>query len=380
MEYIYPTYYNNFHCIADACPKTCCAGWQIEIDDDALERYQQLQIDTVDYREAAFLQDEKKRCKNLDEQGLCRLIHAHGEEILCDTCRLFPRHTEVFDGVRELSLSISCPEVARMILTNTDNVVFTTEERPEKETEAYTEEERIVYRQLRQLRDWMLPVAQDRSLSLEQRFAKILSVVQAYQEQVDFCVEEERPFEAISIADVLTTVVKPLDISKTMIHTILAVADEWEYTEPELQEILDATDAYLQLLSDEDFSQARKHLSESLQKQGIALPVILEQIYIYFLFAYFCGSVYDEYYFGQAQLAVAACYHIETILLWHFGKYKSIGMEDIIRYTYLYARELEHSIPNILATEAYMDAHPMIYGRIINGGNKSCTNSYGRCR
>ncbi|MBQ5386196.1 MAG: flagellin lysine-N-methylase, partial [Lachnospiraceae bacterium] len=117
MEYIYPTYYNNFHCIADACPKTCCAGWQIEIDEDALERYQQLQIDTVDFREAAFLQDEKKRCKNLDEHGLCRLIHAHGEEILCDTCRLFPRHTEVFDGVRELSLSISCPEVARMILT-----------------------------------------------------------------------------------------------------------------------------------------------------------------------------------------------------------------------------------------------------------------------
>ena len=360
MEYIYPTYYNNFHCIADACPKTCCAGWQIEIDEDALERYQQLQIDTVDYREAAFLQDEKKRCKNLDEQGLCRLIHAHGEEILCDTCRLFPRHTEVFDGVRELSLSISCPEVARMILTNSDNVVFTTEERPEKETEAYTEEERIVYRQLRQLRDWMLPVAQNRSLSLEQRFAKILSVVQAYQEQVDFCVEEEQPFEAISLADVLTTVVKPLDISKTMIHTILAVADEWEYTEPELQEILDATDAYLQLLSDEDFNQARKHLSESLQKQGIALPVVLEQIYIYFLFAYFCGSVYDEYYFGQAQLAVAACYHIEAILLWHLGKYESIGMEDIIRYTYLYARELEHSIPNILATEAYMDAHRMI--------------------
>jgi lysine-N-methylase len=123
---------------------------------------------------------------------------------------------------------------------------------------------------------------------------------------------------------------------------------------------MDATDAYLQFLSDEDFSQARKHLSESLQKQGIALPVVLEQIYIYFLFAYFCGSVYDEYYFGQAQLAVAACYHIEAILLWHFGKYESIGMEDIIRYTYLYARELEHSIPNILATEAYMDEHRMI--------------------
>ncbi|MBP5266682.1 MAG: FliB family protein, partial [Lachnospiraceae bacterium] len=76
--------------------------------------------------------------------------------------------------------------------------------------------------------------------------------------------------------------------------------------------------------------------------------------------AYFCGSVYDEYYFGQAQLAVAACYHIEAILLCHMKVHGSVGMEDIIRYTYLYARELEHSIPNILATEAYMDEHPMI--------------------
>lgn len=360
MEYIYPTYYNNFHCIADACPKTCCAGWQIEIDEDALERYQQLQITTVDYEEACFLQDNKKRCKNLDEQGLCRLIHAHGEEILCDTCRLFPRHTEVFDGVRELSLSISCPEVARMILSNPDAVVFTTEERPEKETEGYTEEERIVYRQLRQLRDWMLPVAQNRSLSLEERFGKILSAVEAYQNRVDTCVEEEQSLDIIQVSDAESVDARSIDVSKNMLMTLLAVTGEWEYTEPELSDIFTEVEAYVDALEDASLIQARNRLSETLQKQDITFSIVLEQVYIYFLFAYFCGSVYDEYYFGQAQLAVAACYHIEAILLWHFGKYENIGMEDIIRYTYLYARELEHSIPNILATEAYMDAHPMI--------------------
>lgn len=360
MEYIYPTYYNNFHCIADACPKTCCAGWQIEIDADALEKYKKLHIDTVDYQEAAFLQDEMKRCKNLDEHGLCRLIHAHGEEILCDTCRLFPRHTEVFDGVRELSLSISCPEVARMILTNSKTVVFTTEERAEKETEAYTQEERIVYGQLRQLRDWMLPVAQNRSLSLEQRFAKILSAVQAYQDCVDCCMEENHSLDSIQVSDAFAVEDYAIDTSLHMLQVLLAVTKEWEYTESELSDVFTEVEAYLDSIDEVSFHQARKHLSESLQKQGIALPVILEQIYIYFLFAYFCGSVYDEYYFGQAQLAVAVCYHIEAILLWHMKVLGCVGMEDIIRYTYLYARELEHSIPNILATEAYMDEHPMI--------------------
>lgn len=355
MEYIYPTYYNDFHCVADACPKTCCAGWQIEIDTDALERYKKLQIDTVDYQEAAFLQDEKKRCKNLDEHGLCRLIHAHGEEILCDTCRLFPRHTEVFHGVRELSLSISCPEVARMILTNPNSVAFTTEERVEEETEEYTEEEIIVYRQLRQLREWMLPMAQDRSKSLEERFAHILSVVQAYQNLVDICVEENQPLDFIQVSDALSADDKTMDVSLEMVRLLLAVTKEWEYTEPELLDIFTEVASYLDSLEDGTFRKDRYFLSEHLEKQDITLPILLEQIYIYFLFAYFCGSVYDEYYFGQAQLAVAACYHIEAILMWHVKAYGSVGMEDIIRYTYLYARELEHSIPNILATETYMD-------------------------
>ena len=32
--------YDSFRCIAGDCPQTCCAGWLIEIDDEALEGYQ----------------------------------------------------------------------------------------------------------------------------------------------------------------------------------------------------------------------------------------------------------------------------------------------------------------------------------------------------
>ena len=30
----YPSYYDKFRCIAGACPNTCCAGWEIDIDDE----------------------------------------------------------------------------------------------------------------------------------------------------------------------------------------------------------------------------------------------------------------------------------------------------------------------------------------------------------
>ena len=39
MHYKKPQYYDNFTCIADRCPDTCCAGWQIVIDDISLENY-----------------------------------------------------------------------------------------------------------------------------------------------------------------------------------------------------------------------------------------------------------------------------------------------------------------------------------------------------
>ena len=39
MRYLKPHFYDQFTCTAGDCPDTCCAGWQIVIDEDSLERY-----------------------------------------------------------------------------------------------------------------------------------------------------------------------------------------------------------------------------------------------------------------------------------------------------------------------------------------------------
>ncbi len=39
MRYLKPHFYDQFVCTAGDCPDTCCAGWQIVIDEDSLERY-----------------------------------------------------------------------------------------------------------------------------------------------------------------------------------------------------------------------------------------------------------------------------------------------------------------------------------------------------
>ena len=39
MEYVYPDYYRQFTCIGGECPDTCCAGWEIDIDEDSYAYY-----------------------------------------------------------------------------------------------------------------------------------------------------------------------------------------------------------------------------------------------------------------------------------------------------------------------------------------------------
>ncbi|MEI3218526.1 MAG: hypothetical protein V8S08_01460 [Lachnoclostridium sp.] len=42
MLYTIPDYYKEFHCTANNCEHTCCAGWQIVIDRKALNKYRKV--------------------------------------------------------------------------------------------------------------------------------------------------------------------------------------------------------------------------------------------------------------------------------------------------------------------------------------------------
>ena len=41
MTIEYPDYYEKFRCIGGACPDTCCAGWEVDIDEETAEYYLQ---------------------------------------------------------------------------------------------------------------------------------------------------------------------------------------------------------------------------------------------------------------------------------------------------------------------------------------------------
>ena len=105
MLYTYPHYYRKFQCIASECEDTCCAGWEIMIDDKALEKYKKAKgpvgnrlKNSINWKEGSFLQYHH-RCAFLNDENLCDLYTEMGPDSLCRTCRMYPRHVEEFEGI-----------------------------------------------------------------------------------------------------------------------------------------------------------------------------------------------------------------------------------------------------------------------------------------
>lgn len=336
MKYIYPDYYDKFQCIADRCPCTCCAGWAIEIDDASLTKYRQMKLNSVDYSEGCFLQDgsKDKRCSNLCDNGLCRLILEHGEDILCDTCRMFPRHVEEYEGVREYSLSISCPVVSSMLLTRTEPVSYLKREDSASDPEEYDEYEQSVYEELSELRWELLKLLNRVDIPLSERCRRLLTRVSDFQNQLD---------------DVAEAAHKKPDA-----EAIFRFMEQWEFTNEDFPTLL--SKSAKRLFANKGFGKTDPL---SLLDDGL-LSGRLCRIIEYFLYTYLCGSVYDAYYYGMAQLCIGAAIHIKLLCDAHRMATGSLSDSDVERFTYLYARELEHSIPNVLKTEAWMEENRII--------------------
>jgi lysine-N-methylase len=127
MKLYAPKYYRRFRCIADRCEHSCCIGWEIDIDEVTLQKYNRLRhgygsvvANSVCTEETPHFQlGAGNRCPHLDERGLCKIILHLGEDYLCDICREHPRFYN-FTDVAEVGLGMSCIEAARCILSSPD--------------------------------------------------------------------------------------------------------------------------------------------------------------------------------------------------------------------------------------------------------------------
>ncbi len=122
MQCYYIDLYEDFSCLAGECPSTCCSGWKIVIDEEAMERFALLEnlplkddiFSNVQQKNGEYLFQNKQdgRCSMLDDDGLCRIQRNLSEKDLCNTCRKYPRLSGTVGKQLWLSMAASCPVVA----------------------------------------------------------------------------------------------------------------------------------------------------------------------------------------------------------------------------------------------------------------------------
>ena len=120
MKIIVPDYYQDFRCIADKCRHSCCIGWEIDVDEDSLARFEALPDIAPHIEDGHIRLLENERCPFLNSDGLCDMIILHGEDTLCGICRDHPRFRNFWADRIEMGLGLVCEEACRIILTRSE--------------------------------------------------------------------------------------------------------------------------------------------------------------------------------------------------------------------------------------------------------------------
>lgn len=373
MKYLFPNYYKKFQCIADKCEDTCCAGWQIMIDERSMEDYKntthpfKMQLDaSIDWEEGAFKQDACRRCAFLDERNLCRLYTAMGEQSLCETCTNYPRHMEEFEDLREYTLSLSCPEVARMLMGMEEKVSFYSEEDDVEECEEdYEDFDPILHEMLQETRAVMMQIVQNRSWHIGVRMAMLWHMAEEMQRYCDegelfawdavkdgYNSDETAQRERRCLQQWMDTPEKNYDWSLKLFRGLYQL----ELLNEDWGNLLDETAVVVYGKGAAHYVRLVEEFEQWLEKHMPRWQIQMEQLMVYFLSTYLCGAVYDGYIASKVQVAVGSGLYIYVILagMW-IKNQRQLCEEDVVDVVYRYSRELEHSDINMEELENYID-------------------------
>ena len=364
MYYRKPHYYDKFSCTAEQCPDTCCAGWQIVIDENSLEKYSNVSgdfgirlLNSINWREGIFEQYEK-RCSFLNAENLCDIYKELGADALCDTCRLYPRHIEEFENLREFSLSLSCPVAAKMILQCQEPVRFLEEEDEKEECEEDFEDfDFLLFDCLLEVREKLFSIVQNRTIPIEKRMYCVLKIAKNLQTALD----EGELFERDFMAEIeLCLQEKAEDFSGNLYEIVQAfrkdllrlevLREEWKTNLKAADNLFQKGETWYVEKRDRYKAEIKNTIG---QEQG---DIYKEQLLMFFLYTYFCGAVYDDMIYSKGVLSVISVFWIEEITFWSWAADEGqIEEKNLLETAYRYAREIEHSDENLNLLEEIFD-------------------------
>lgn len=329
MKNTYPTYYKKFACIADKCPDTCCAGWEIVVDNINAEKYSSVcgdfgdklrKVMKTDEDGDRFFQNENGRCPFLLESGLCEMYIKLGRDSLCKTCESFPRHRTYFGSRTETGISLSCPEAARLIMSDPAPIAFETEETNAPLVPSDFDSE--LYLLLLKARERVFSILQNRERPIHSRLIDVILFSATIDKFItDWEYEEAEKIISQFCEDEFTPEAKTSNAKRAFSKYI---ADHLE------AEAL--TSDWKSLLS-----------SARLCKAKYPEEWEIEHLAVYLFFRYFITASYDGDLIGKVKFCIQAIIVIENLILSTDFSDKQARLRLMQRYS----KEIEHSADNM---------------------------------
>lgn len=424
MQYRTVSFYDEFKCIGGACEDSCCDNWEIDLDDGSLKLYMSQKGDFGKRLKKCTRVKDKQfvlngtRCPFHNDDDLCDIFIEMGEEALCQTCTNFPRHIEEFDDLKEVSLTMSCPEASRIMLAKKDKVTFICEEGNDrnyglKEMKAVSrfafwkrghenKLDKPLFDRLFEARELIYDMLQDRANPIPLRAVRMLSFAKELQD----CVDEvgKRDYgrsEAYSRVDDIIEKYrgeasddgkdkfidrndykskdgnedKCIDNNKEInnkdddyatdseyynnridnfMSQILNMYEGLENIKPEWKDILSLGEQHLKSKS---YRQDVIEFLEYYKDSGYEF----EHILVYYIFNYFLGASYDYDILTKVKFAV-----ISYLLILHMdvarwiSQNKRFFFDDQVTVAHAYSKEVEHSYNNYESLQLVLSAHPIL--------------------
>ena len=312
MKLIAPDYYTKFKCIADQCKHSCCIGWVIDVDADTLEYYhtvdgelgERLKMGIDEESETAhFILGEGERCPFLNQNGLCDLITELGEESLCQICTDHPRYRNFYADRTEIGLGLCCEAAGELILKRQEKTTLVVlEDDGEKEAPDVADVSLLNWR------EELFSIAQNRSMSIEERAVAILKAAEM-----------------------------------TIPERSLA---EWADIYLELERLEAPWTDRLMELKETD-------LSDAPDLDTPEWDMAFEQLLVYFLYRQLPFALDDGEYEGRAAFCVLSYRIIRELCQVHAVLHGDVSLDDLVEIARQYSAEIEYSDENV---EALLDA------------------------
>lgn len=330
MDLRTPDYFGQFHCLAGACPHSCCEGWEVVVDGPTADFYRSLSGPLGERLRAAlqigdgedyFALTDTLRCPFWDADGLCAIHRLLGPERTGEVCRSHPRFIEDYGPLRETSLCASCPEACRLLLASSAPLTF-----PLTQTDEGGEIADPWLLPLLAVRAKSLEILQDRSRRLYSRFAELLVFTDAAQSFLDE-----------DAADRLS------ELCRAWTTPDISALPSGDGLFPYGWEVLSG----LEILGS-DWRALLLHGTEAVP--GAVPAPLLERIAAYFLFRYELKAINDGDLLGRIQFVLFSVLTVERAA-------SLLPLQEVLR---LYCREIEHDAENLNALlSAFEDDPPL---------------------